>query len=71
MSSRLALETVLIEWLEHGAAGKCFSVESKKSFAVVVFLDYFMDMITTGTGCVCMTAEGFILNKLSTQFNKV
>ena len=33
--------------------------------AVVVSLDYFMDMITTGTGCVCMTAEGIILDKLS------
>lgn len=33
--------------------------------AVVLSLDYYMDMITTGTGCVCMTAEGIILNKLS------
>lgn len=31
--------------------------------AVVLSLDYFLDMITTGTGCVCMTAEGLILNE--------
>lgn len=36
-----------------------------KMVAIVLSLDYFMDMITTGTGCLCITAEGIILNKLS------
>lgn len=32
--------------------------------AVVLSLDYIMDMTTTGTGCVCMTAEGIMLDRM-------
>ena len=32
LSARLSLETILLEWLEHGGSGKSFEVETKKSF---------------------------------------
>ena len=35
--------------------------------AVVLSIDYFMDMGTTGTGCVCIAAEGLIMQKLAQQ----
>ncbi|MDO4204441.1 MAG: cation:dicarboxylase symporter family transporter [Selenomonadaceae bacterium] len=35
--------------------------------AVVLSIDYFMDMGTTGTGCVCIAAEGVIMQKLAKQ----